>query len=235
MDDQLSRLLSLVPWTLQRLLCEDYEVALAANGTPESLEIETGRGIPSIDAMEYGLRAPGLWEKSGLAELAEVREHLTPERTSEVLDRAILLRLLQHVGYLSRADLLHADWPHIVSSVSLAFQRFCRDIRLEIIEKRVGLGTPDHAHLEYGMQVQQPDALGGAVAEYFVRDMCDGNTAPGTSFPFTKFIGDSPFSHGGRGNTMFCLGSSTIHVECHSVHSERLTQLRRIRIRRAGS
>lgn len=86
MEDGLNRLLTLVPWSLQRLLREEYEVTCDANGVPQALEMDPDGGVPSTETMEKALKASPLWD--GLEKLAALRGHLTPERMDRDAIRA---------------------------------------------------------------------------------------------------------------------------------------------------
>ncbi|SPF44582.1 hypothetical protein SBA4_3230016 [Candidatus Sulfopaludibacter sp. SbA4] len=166
MDNELKWLLTLVPWTLQRLLRKEFEVTCDTNGMPEALEMDQRYG-PSTEKMEEDLKAIAhTWP--GLEDLSAVRDHLTPERISEALAKIPL-----PPAYLPREELLHADWPDIVASVYWAHCRFSKDLLLATIDSRIGLGGSIAEKFETRMQWLRPDALPAAAAEYVVREMSE--------------------------------------------------------------
>jgi len=55
MENKLKWLLTLVPWTLQRLLRQEFEVTCDTDGTPEALEMDQRYG-PTTEKMEEDLK-----------------------------------------------------------------------------------------------------------------------------------------------------------------------------------
>lgn len=166
MENKLKWLLTLVPWTLQRLLRQEFKVACDTDGMPEALEMDQRFG-PSTEKMEEGLKAIAhTW--LGLEDLSAARDHLTPERISEVLAKIPL-----PPAYLPREELLHADWPSIVACVYWGHIRFSKDLLLATIDSRIGLGGSIAEKFEADMQWLRPDALPAAAAEYVVREMSE--------------------------------------------------------------
>jgi hypothetical protein len=178
MEDRLKSLLTLVPWTLQRLLNNEFEVEWDANGVPKALDMDPRYGRVSTEEMEESLKGTRDWV--GLEALSASRDHLTPERISEALEKEPL-GLLLHLGYLRREDLLHADWPEIVASAYWGSRRFYKDLLLGTIDSRIGLarripirtGLTSIAEFEAAMQLLHPDALPRAVAEYVIGEMSE--------------------------------------------------------------
>jgi hypothetical protein len=178
MEDRLKSLLTLVPWTLQRLLHYEFEVEWDTNGALETLEMDPRYGSVPAEAMEEFLKTTEAW-----VGLEELRDRLTPGRISEALGKVEPLGLFEKLGYLRCRDLLHADWPAIVASVYWGYRRFSRDMLLATIDARIGLarriplrnfsGGASYAEFEAGMQLLNPDALPAAVAEYVVGEMSE--------------------------------------------------------------
>ena len=111
MEDESNRLLTLVSWSLQRLLGEEYEVTCDSNGVPQSLELNPDYGAVPIEKMEQDLKACSLpWD--GLDRLSASRDHLTPDLISEALAKAPV-----PPRFLAREELLHAEYPDIVAAV----------------------------------------------------------------------------------------------------------------------
>jgi len=80
MDNELKWLLTLVPWTLQRLLRKEFEVTCDTNGMPEALEMDQRYG-PSTEKMEEDLKAiahtwPGLEDLSAVTGPSHAGAHL---------------------------------------------------------------------------------------------------------------------------------------------------------------
>lgn len=94
-------MLTLAPWTLQRLVRREFEVEWDADGSPKALEMDPRYGGVSIEEMEESLR--GL-AGAGLEDLFALRDNLTPERISEAFERVDTLILLRIFGYLRRED-----------------------------------------------------------------------------------------------------------------------------------
>jgi hypothetical protein len=166
MQDKFNRLLTLVPWALERLLGQEYEVASDADGAPQALHIGPDYGAWSIEAMEEELKTSPLWDS--LENLSGQRDRLTPALVSKALAGIPL-----PPRWLPREELLHADWPGIVVSVFRGLLQFGNDSLSGIIESRIGLGGPIAAQLEAGMQWSRPSALPAAAAEYVVREMSE--------------------------------------------------------------
>jgi hypothetical protein len=169
MQDKFNGLLTLVPWTLERLLRQEYEVTCDANGVPQALNVGSDYGVLSTEEMEEALKASPLWDS--LESLSALRDDLTPERVSKALAATL------PPTWLPPEELLHADWPEIVASVFRGYCRFGKDFLNGIIESRIGLGGPIAADLEVEMQWRRPAALPAAVAEYVIREM--GESFPG--------------------------------------------------------
>jgi hypothetical protein len=83
MQDKFNRLLTLVPWALERLLRQEYEVACNAVGGPHVLHIGPDYGEWSIGQMEEELRTSPLWDS--LEDLSRQRDRLTPALVSKAL------------------------------------------------------------------------------------------------------------------------------------------------------
>ena len=165
MEDESNRLLTLVSWSLQRLLGEEYEVTCDSNGVPQSLELNPDYGAVPIEKMEEGLKACGLsWD--GLDRLSASRDHLTPDLISEALAKAPV-----PPRFLAREELLHAEYPDIVAAVYWGSRRFADFVFHYVIWSRVGLGEPGPAALEDGFQTLLPDALPREVVRCVVREM----------------------------------------------------------------
>jgi hypothetical protein len=186
MEDELNRLLTLVPWSLQRLLGGEYEVTCDSNGMPQSLELDPDYGAVSIEKMEEDLKACGLDLKArglpwdGLDRLSAWRDNLTPERISEALANAPV-----PPSFLAREALLHAEYPDIVAAVYWGWRRFGDFILHWVISSRAGLGGSNEAALEDGFRGLIPDALPRGVVKYVVREMIE--TFPAIVERLSKF------------------------------------------------
>jgi len=169
-----------VPWTLQRLLRGEFEAEWDTNGVPKALELDPRYGGVSTAAMEESFK-DRTWE--GWEDLSALREHLTPERISEALEKLPPLHLFQSLGYLRREELLHAGWPDIVAAVYWGFRRFSKDLLFGTIDSRIGFARRyplrnhpsgvSYADLEAAMQLLHPGALPRTVAEYVIREMSE--------------------------------------------------------------
>ena len=174
MEDEPNRLLTLVPWSLQRLLGGEYEVTCDSNGMPQSLDLDPDYGAVSIEKMEEDLKACGLDLKArglpwdGLDRLSASRDHLTPDLISEALAKAPV-----PPRFLAREELLHAEYPDIVAAVYWGWRRFGDFILHWVISSRAGLGGSNEAALEDGFRGLIPDALPREVVRYVVREMSE--------------------------------------------------------------
>jgi hypothetical protein len=164
MQDKYNRLLTLVPWALERLLRQEYEVWYDADGAPQTLHIGPTYGVWSTKEMEEALKTSPLW--NSLENLSAQRDHLTPAIVSEALAGMPL-----PPRWLPREELLHADWSGIITSVFRGHQRFANDFFGATIESRIGLGGPIAAQFEAQMQWLRPGALPVAAADYVIREM----------------------------------------------------------------
>jgi hypothetical protein len=135
MQDKFERLLTLVPWTLERLLRQEYEVGADADGAPQTLRVGSDYGVWSTEEMEEALKTLPLWES--LENLSALRDHLTPVLVADALAGIPL-----PPRWLPLDELLNADWPRIVAAVFRGFLQFGNDGLSGIIESRIGLGGP---------------------------------------------------------------------------------------------
>jgi hypothetical protein len=160
-------LLTLIQWTLDRILGREYEVTLNNSGNPERLEVAPEYGVRSVKAIEEELKACLPWEK--LEKLFALRNERTRAEVGVALAEFPFLEF--HVGTAAFEKLIQAGWAEIVSAVYWHHIRFSDDLFSSVIASRIGLGGPAAAKFEAEMQWRRPDALPESAARFAVREM----------------------------------------------------------------
>jgi hypothetical protein len=161
------RLLRLIPWALDRLLSNEYELTLDSDGNPERLEIDPHYGVLSLETIEEDLKACLPSEK--LEKLFALRNERTPVQVGVALAEFPFLE--SHLGTEAFEKLLQAEWAEIVTSVYRASGRFGDDVLRAVMASRIGLGGPHAATIETEMQWRRPDALPASATRYIVGEM----------------------------------------------------------------
>jgi hypothetical protein len=167
---QTDQLLTVIQWTLQRLLSGDYEVTLDSAGNPERLEVAPEFGVRSLEAIEEDLKVSLPSEHR--EKLFALRDQRTPEQVRAALEDVSPL-LGFHLGTAAFENLLRAEWAEIVTSMYWADRRFHDDLMSSVIASRIGLGDPATAKFENLVQMRMPDALPGWAGRYVVREMSE--------------------------------------------------------------
>jgi len=167
-NPETDRLLTLIQWTLDRILSLEYEVTLDSDGNPERLEVNPDYGLRSVETIEENLKACLPWE--WLEKLFALRNHRTPDQV-RVAVAAFPIEF--QMGTAAFEKLLSADWAEIVTSVYWTYLQFHDDLMSSLIASRIGLGRPDAARFETHMQWSRPDALPQWAARHVVREMSE--------------------------------------------------------------
>jgi hypothetical protein len=159
-------LITLIQWTLDRILNHEYKVTRDSDGKPEWLEVDPD--YVSVETIEEDLIAVLPWEN--LEKLFALRNERTPAQVGVALAKIPMLKF--YLGTEAFEKLFRAEWAEIVSSVYWGLRRGGDALFRAVISSRIGLGGPDAASLETGMQLLRPHALPEAAAEYAIREMC---------------------------------------------------------------
>jgi hypothetical protein len=160
--------LTLVTWTLDRLLGTEFKVTLDGDGNPERMEVDSDYGVLSPETIEEDLKAVLPWDS--LEALLMLRKQRTPEQLRTAL--AELFPFLEfQLGTTAFEKLLRAEWSEIVTTVYRAYRRFGDETLSALIASRIGLGGPLGAELETQVQWSRPDALPESAAQYAVREI----------------------------------------------------------------
>ena len=166
-NHETDHLLTLIQWTLDRILNGEYDVTLDSDGNLERLEVDSDYGVRSVKTIEEDLKAILPWER--LEKLFALRNERTPAQVRVALSEFPFLRVYKGTDDFDR--LLRADWAEIVTSVYWHFIRFSDDLSSEVIASRIGLGGPAAARFETEMQWRRPDALPESAARFAVREI----------------------------------------------------------------
>jgi hypothetical protein len=167
-NPEADRLLTLIQWTLDRILSLEYEVTLDSDGNPERLEVDPDYGLRSVETIEENLKAclPREW----LENLFALRNRRTPDQVRAAV-AAFPIPIEDQMGAAAFEKLLSADWEEIVASVYWTYLQFTDDLMSSVVVSRIGLGRPDAARFEADMQWSRPDALPEWAARHVVREM----------------------------------------------------------------